>query len=246
VGHRDLPAGEYVGWLQLWIWVPFVALITVYLPLLFPDGRLPGPRWRPVSCAAAGCGVIAATGLAITPGVVVNLRALRNPFGVHPAAVSNTAIAVGLAGLLGSVMLAVWSLLVRARRARPWNGSRSSGWPTPAADRGGARLHVAAFAPDAYSGRVRSRTIASPSGRPSIQHRSDILELTSDMQQRSVRLSRCPDPGGADVLDLATVSRAARGCTVIVHLAALAYDSAGSPEQIMAVNAMATRQNDLY
>jgi hypothetical protein len=116
VGHRDLPAGEYVGWLQLWIWVPFVALITVYLPLLFPDGRLPGPRWRPVSCAAAGCGVIAAAGLAITPGVVVNLRALRNPFGVHPAAVSNTAIAVGLAGLLGCVMLAVWSLLVRARR----------------------------------------------------------------------------------------------------------------------------------
>jgi hypothetical protein len=116
VGHRDLPAGEYVGWLQLWIWVPFVALITVYLPLLFPDGRLPGPRWRPVSWTAAGCGVIAAAGLAITPGVVVNLRALRNPFGVHPAAVPDTAIAVGLAGLLGCVVLAVWSLLVRARR----------------------------------------------------------------------------------------------------------------------------------
>jgi hypothetical protein len=116
VGHRDLPAGEYAGWLQLWIWVPFVALITVYLPLLFPDGRLPGPRWRPVSWAAAGCGVIAATGLAITPGVVVNLRALRNPFGVHPAAVPDTAIAVGLAGLLGCAVLAVWSLLVRARR----------------------------------------------------------------------------------------------------------------------------------
>ena len=116
VGHRDLPAGEYVGWLQQWIWVPFVTLITVYLPLLFPDGRLPGPRWRPVSWAAAGCGVIAASGLAIAPGVVVNLRALRNPFGVHPAAVPNTAIAVGLAGLLGCVVVAVWSLLVRARR----------------------------------------------------------------------------------------------------------------------------------
>ena len=116
VGHRDLPAGDYVGWLQLWIWVPFVALITVYLPLLFPDGRLPGPRWRPVSWAAAGCGVIAASGLAITPGVVVNLRALRNPFGVHPAAVPDTAIAVGLAGLIGCVVVAVWSLLVRARR----------------------------------------------------------------------------------------------------------------------------------
>jgi hypothetical protein len=116
VGHRDLPAGEYAGWSQLWIWVPFVALITVYLPLLFPDGRLPGPRWRPAVWAAAGCGVMAAAGLAITPGVVANLTALRNPLGVQPAAVPDTAIAAGLAGLLGCVVLAVWSLLVRARR----------------------------------------------------------------------------------------------------------------------------------
>jgi len=45
---------------------------------------------------------------------------------------------------------------------------------------------------------------------------------------------------GADVLDLAAVRRAARGCTAIVHLAALAHDSAGSPEQIMAVNVLGT------
>jgi hypothetical protein len=31
---------------------------------------------------------------------------------------------------------------------------------------------------------------------------------------------------GADVLDLAAVRRAARGCSAIVHLAALAHDSA--------------------
>jgi len=41
-----------VGWLQLWMWLPFVALVTVYLFLLFPDGRLPGPSWRPVSWLA--------------------------------------------------------------------------------------------------------------------------------------------------------------------------------------------------
>ena len=116
VGHRGLPAGEYVGWLQLWIWVPFVALITVYLFLMFPDGRLPGPRWRLVSWLAGGFAVIAATGLAVTPGTVVNLRALRNPFGVDPAAASVTAIGFGLAGLLGCALLAAWSLLVRARR----------------------------------------------------------------------------------------------------------------------------------
>ena len=46
--------------------------------------------------------------------------------------------------------------------------------------------------------------------------------------------------GGADVLDLSAVSRAAGGCAAIVHLAALAHDSAGSPEQIMAVNVLGT------
>ena len=45
---------------------------------------------------------------------------------------------------------------------------------------------------------------------------------------------------GADVLDLAAVTRAARGCAAIVHLAALAHDTAGTPEQIMAVNVLGT------
>jgi UDP-glucose 4-epimerase len=43
---------------------------------------------------------------------------------------------------------------------------------------------------------------------------------------------------GADVLDLAAVRGAARGCAAIVHLAALAHDGADSPEQIMAVNVL--------
>jgi hypothetical protein len=46
--------------------------------------------------------------------------------------------------------------------------------------------------------------------------------------------------GGADVLDPAAVRSAARGCAAIVHLAALPHDTAGSPEQIMAVNVLGT------
>jgi UDP-glucose 4-epimerase len=44
----------------------------------------------------------------------------------------------------------------------------------------------------------------------------------------------------ADVLDLAAVRRAAQGCAAIVHLAALPHDTAGRPEQIMAVNVLGT------
>ena len=45
---------------------------------------------------------------------------------------------------------------------------------------------------------------------------------------------------GDDLLDAASVRRAAEGCAAVVHLAAIAHDSAGTPEDIMAVNVLGT------
>jgi nucleoside-diphosphate-sugar epimerase len=45
---------------------------------------------------------------------------------------------------------------------------------------------------------------------------------------------------GDDLLDLASVRRAARGCAAIVHAGAIPRDDAGSPEDIMAVNVLGT------
>jgi UDP-glucose 4-epimerase len=45
---------------------------------------------------------------------------------------------------------------------------------------------------------------------------------------------------GQDVLDAGSLRDAAADCAAIVHLAALAHDSAGTPEQIMAVNVLGT------
>jgi hypothetical protein len=114
---RGLPGSAYAGWVQLWIWVPFVALVAVYLVLLFPDGRVSSPRWRPVSWLAGGCAVIAAAGLAFSPGSEgPNLPGLSNPFGVAPAEAPFDAAVAGLAGLVCCVVLAVWSLVARGRR----------------------------------------------------------------------------------------------------------------------------------
>jgi len=46
--------------------------------------------------------------------------------------------------------------------------------------------------------------------------------------------------GGDDLLDPGQVTWAAAGCRAVVHLAALANDAAGRPEQIMAVNVLGT------
>jgi nucleoside-diphosphate-sugar epimerase len=45
---------------------------------------------------------------------------------------------------------------------------------------------------------------------------------------------------GNDLLDPGQVRDAAAGCAAVVHLGALAHDTAGSPEQIMAINVLGT------
>jgi len=45
---------------------------------------------------------------------------------------------------------------------------------------------------------------------------------------------------GHDLLDPGQVKAAAAGCAAVVHLGALAHDTAGTPEQIMAVNVLGT------
>jgi hypothetical protein len=42
-GPRWLATG--LAWIGEWIWLPTFGLIPTFLLLLFPDGRLPSPRW---------------------------------------------------------------------------------------------------------------------------------------------------------------------------------------------------------
>jgi signal transduction histidine kinase len=51
-GHL-LPATGFAVWLRGWLWYPGLSLLFVLIPALFPDGRLPSTRWRPIVWAAA-------------------------------------------------------------------------------------------------------------------------------------------------------------------------------------------------
>jgi hypothetical protein len=74
-------AAELCLWLANWAWVPAVILVLVFLPLLFPTGRPPSPRWRIVAGAAAASGVLMVVGTAFDAGPLENYSWVENPLG---------------------------------------------------------------------------------------------------------------------------------------------------------------------
>ena len=101
--------------LQSWLWVPgFLPLVTL-LPLLYPDGRLVGPRWRwAVVCSVAGAALMAA-GAAAFPQVFDGTVAIEHPW--TSSAVATALFPLGSLLCAGSVLAGIASLLVRLRRS---------------------------------------------------------------------------------------------------------------------------------
>jgi hypothetical protein len=111
----SLSAGALIGLLSGWLW-PLNYLLLILVLLLFPDGRLPSPRWRP-----AARFILVAWGLAILLNALTPAEGNPegNPLGV--AALQQPAgqlllLVVNAAGLVALVLSAVAPFL-RFRRA---------------------------------------------------------------------------------------------------------------------------------
>jgi hypothetical protein len=66
-----------------WLWVPTIGLLGIYLLLLFPDGRLPSRRWRPLALLSAVVIVLSSVAEGLAPGPLENQGGVLNPFGVE-------------------------------------------------------------------------------------------------------------------------------------------------------------------
>ncbi len=64
-GSLPFPVAVYA--LGEWLWVPTVGLLAIYLLLLFPDGRLPSRRWRPLAWLAGVIIVLVSVGSGLSP-----------------------------------------------------------------------------------------------------------------------------------------------------------------------------------
>src|SRR3954454_11927314 len=100
-----------------WVWVPgFVPLFTL-VPLLYPDGRLPSRRWRPVAVLAIAGTALLTVAVALYPQPFRGAAEIPKPW-------TSQALAEPLGPVAGVVLVlaaaaAVVSLAVRWRRSAP-------------------------------------------------------------------------------------------------------------------------------
>jgi signal transduction histidine kinase len=115
-GWGSQSLGETAAWFASLWWTLLVFVPTTFLLLLFPDGRLPSPRWRPVAWLA-GFGISGfVVGSALEAGPLGDFPQLVNPYGVDSLVVR----VIGVAGSIvlgGSMVASAASVIVRARHA---------------------------------------------------------------------------------------------------------------------------------
>jgi hypothetical protein len=112
-----LPATQWAAWVASWVGIVGFAPTVTFLLLLFPDGRLPSRRWRPVGWLAIAAIVTLVMGSAFTPGPLVDYPEIRNPVGFSPFGILLEDGGVGWLLLPLSVVLSATSMVVRFRRA---------------------------------------------------------------------------------------------------------------------------------
>ena len=113
----SVPFPAEVGSLGEWLWVPAIGLLGTYLILLFPDGRLPSRRWRPVAWLSGAAIVVASAGAGLVPEPLPDLGGIQNPSGLYGYPEVAYALFNVLLLLPLCILASAASLIVRFRRS---------------------------------------------------------------------------------------------------------------------------------
>src|SRR5918998_1667075 len=82
VERGALPGSQVSVWITCWLWVQTNVLVA-FMTLLFPDGKLPSPRWRAIVWLNGVMAVAGGVTAAVFPRPSPFIEAIDNPFGVE-------------------------------------------------------------------------------------------------------------------------------------------------------------------
>ena len=110
------PVVAAAAWLGTFVWLVGLGPAATFVLLLFPNGRLPSPRWRPVAWTTGAALAATITGSALAPGPFEGTD-IENPFGLSPdlTGVMFALEGAGLVVLLVCILLSCASLVARYR-----------------------------------------------------------------------------------------------------------------------------------
>jgi hypothetical protein len=114
------PGGELAVWVGQWAWAPGLGLLLTFVPLLFPDGRLPSRRWWPVAWLLAVPIVVIPVSTAVALWPWRGLALLDPSGGQQQQATGDLGVVLGFVPyllMLGCGLACVVALLLRFRRS---------------------------------------------------------------------------------------------------------------------------------
>lgn len=123
----SLVGAGWAAWVASWVWVPGFSAAFLFLPLLFPDGRLPSHRWRPVLYVMLAMVVMQLVVQPVHPGGLVitdpvtnaDIVVGPNPLGLPALAPAMTVFDVVInVGFFPLLIAVAASVVVRYRRSR--------------------------------------------------------------------------------------------------------------------------------
>lgn len=117
-GPDSLPGGAYAAWLVSWAQGPEALGVLALIFLIFPNGQLLSPRWRPVAWLAIFTPLLDSLS-AFRPGPLENFPAVNNPLGFQViAGAAEIVRGVDLVLFLVLPLAAAVSLVLRFVRSR--------------------------------------------------------------------------------------------------------------------------------